>query len=425
MLPYQPDRSLFNNLYARKDEAKRLHIAFVDPLASATFLGEQLREAGIETSAIYTVVDNHDGHQQQEIFDHYFYVKNQNDLTNIVPYLQQIGVSRIYYGSDHSIQIADILANIISPNFANNLANSINRSDQFILQKVLEQNHYPTIKQIKLNQLGFSEIEPQLTDFRFPVLNKPLNHFNSLGLKVCHDIDDVKSTLEQEPNIFSHFSNGHIIQEFSAGTEFFIDTFSENGVHHISGIQRFRRRLLNQKPIYLYSDVVSLETNEAKICKTYVKQILDLADVKNGFSHTEVLLSDGGPKLLAMNPRLSGASGLNNKLFKICGFPSQVDLLIAAAKSETMPQPKQIYSGRKVYLQTYEERIINKLDLPLLYTLSSFQEALMLKRPGSLVGAPQTPTDCVGLVLLVNRNPRQLEMDYQQIMEWEKNKQLF
>lgn len=405
------------------------HIALVDPFSSTKFLSSNLRRAGLCVSAIYTMRTFKTNYfaLQPELFDHTFYVDDPQNLASIIEQLKAVKVTRVYSGNEMSIAIADQLASAVSPFYANDVNTSYCRSNKFEMQEALRRAGLPHIKQIKTTYLLSPEQESELATWQFPVIIKPVNCSGSLGVVCCHTLAEVKQRLSEaaKENYFGHTINYYLVQEYLTGSEYIVDTFSIRGEHQLSGTLRTYRSLYDVNPICLYSEMIPATHPEAEACVAYAKQALTAIGLKNGFAHTEIMLTARGPILIEINPRISGANGYVNKLFQACNLPAQVDLLIASCKKTPVPRPNSAYYGRRVCLQNYTQRIINPLNLPLLRELSSFIEAHMLQQPGALLSKPETLKDTVAFVLLAHEDKTQVLRDYQTLLNWEKNLQLF
>lgn len=401
------------------------HIVFVDPFSSTQFLADSLRAASIKVSAVYTK-NPRDGYiaQRPELFDDCFNFKSHHDISELAKDLIAAGVTRVYYGSELSVPFADKLTNLVCPQWANDETTSLYRCDKYQMQEALKIAGLPSVNQTKMSPVLSEKEEKILENAIFPVVVKPVNHGAAFGVSICHNLEQTRNALQSlaADNPFDYSNEHCLIQEHLMGEEYFIDTFSENGKHHISGVQRYQRDLINGRPISRYAEIIDPENNAAQICIEYVLKSLSAVGLKNGFAHTEVMLTANGPRLIEVNPRISGAYGTSNKLFQYCGFPSQVALLIDSSQKGSTDK----YYGRKVYLQNQKEQHpLKPLNTELLATLPSFIEALMLKKPGTIVSLPQSLIDTVAFVLLVNKNEQQLLKDYQKIIEWEKAELLF
>jgi predicted ATP-grasp superfamily ATP-dependent carboligase len=405
------------------------HIAFVDPFASTKFLASRLKQAGLSVSVIYTIKNFTTDYFtfQPELFDHAFHLIHPEQLSELITQLKAVKVTRIYYGSEISVAIADRLSQALCPQFANNPATASYRSNKFAMTEAVRLAGLPHIKQIKTGHSLTSEQEAELATWQFPVIVKPVNCSASLGVECCYSIAEVKTRLrtQTQANFFGQPVDTYLVQEYLVGSEYIIDTFSMRGEHHLSGTLRTCRSLHQRNPICLYSELAPSDHPEAAACIDYTKKVLSAVGLENGFGHTEVMYTEKGPVLIEVNPRISGANGYVNKLFQACGLPAQIDLLIAACKNLPIPIIKNSRYGRRVCLQNYIERAINPLNLPLLNELSSFVEADMLKQPGTHLSKPETLADTVAFVLLAHSNQQQVLQDHQQLLNWEQNLQLF
>ena len=68
----------------------------------------------------------------------------------------------------------------------------------------------------------------------------------------------------------------------------------------------------NGSMMYCYKDILSDKDDVAIETRLYVKQCLEALDCHFGFSHTEIIYTKNGFRLIEMNPRISGAHGSSN-----------------------------------------------------------------------------------------------------------------
>ncbi|NML51331.1 ATP-grasp domain-containing protein [Streptomyces sp. R302] len=98
---------------------------------------------------------------------------------------------------------------------------------------------------------------------------------------------------------------GVLVEEFLDGPQFSVEAFSESGEHEVVGVTR------------KYSDPVSfvelghvspapLPDAERRNIETYVKRILEAIGVRDGPTHTEVVLTGRGPRLIETHVRMGG-----------------------------------------------------------------------------------------------------------------------
>jgi hypothetical protein len=98
-----------------------------------------------------------------------------------------------------------------------------------------------------------------------------------------------------------------VVQEYLTGTEYVVDSFSHEGVHTISDICRYRK-LSDGTHIAIYESMEFLPYHlpgHAELV-TFVERVLDALGIEFGPAHTEVMLTDRGPRLIETGARLAG-----------------------------------------------------------------------------------------------------------------------
>ncbi|CAN5403598.1 ATP-grasp domain-containing protein [soil metagenome] len=408
------------------------HIAFVDPLASVEFLVTKLRTAGLRLTAIYTLSNLPNSYLKirPNLFDEVFYTDSYTDISELANELMKNKIDRIYYGNESSISFTDYLAQLVCPKFANPINSSTWKFDKYEMQEALQRTGLAHLQQLKVTAELTHEQIAKLAATSFPLIIKPVNSAGSSDVELCHSLDEIKKYLfhtqqQENYNPFGKIVHEYVIQEYLQGDEYIIDTFSIDGQHFVSGVLKTVRSVYDSKPICLYSEIVSPLHPEVAACIEYTLRVLTAVEMNNGLAHTELMVTGEGPRLIEVNPRISGANGFINKLFQACGFPAQVDLLIASVKNTPVQNPDKTLFGRRVCLQNYVKRTIGNLNTDLLKQLPSFQEAEMLKQPGTTLANPQNLLDAIAFVLLAHTDPNQVIRDYQQLIAWEQDLVLF
>lgn len=142
--------------------------------------------------------------------------------------------------------------------------------------------------------------------------------------------------------------------------------------------------------------------------------------MNNGFGHTELMATPEGPRLIEVNPRISGANGFINKLFRACGYPAQVDLLIASLENTITPTTDTTLAGRRVCLQNYRDHTIGHLNIELLKQLPSFKRQKCSKNPVHFYPSQKVCMIPLHLYCWLMPFVDQITQDYQQLMTWER-----
>ena len=416
-------------------DAKKIRIVVVDPLISGAYLADTLKRFSVETIVIYTLADALSEHERKvrirpELFAQAIYFSPQtDDLSVLVEKVRALKVDYILYGCESTVDITDQLTHLLGVPYGNNPATSSERWDKYDMQEAVKKAHLPHIFQMKVLARTLSVQQmAELKAWHFPVIAKPSNGAVSIGVKVLASIDALKSYLKLAPEKSLAVNiEDYVVQELLIGDEYFVDTFSALKQHVVVSVQRYCKTSVNGHPIYRYVEMIDPSSVEYQVAREYVLKVLDAVELENGFSHTELCLTANGPRLIEVNPRISGALGFVNKLAEKTVGTSQPQVLAEFLKSGQLnltPRKLQAY-GRVVLLQNWLPRTIGEMDVKKLRQLASYVEHLVLYPAGSTLNAPVSLLDTVAYVLLVNADQAQLETDYAQLQQWEENHELF
>lgn len=139
---------------------------------------------------------------------------------------------------------------------------------------------------------------------------KPVRGVASEQVFLCRNLSNVEHAFEQihGNTVFGSPRHTHdtvLVQEFAFGTEYAIDTVSKDGEHKVAALWRYDKRPANGAS-FVYHATELIEANESEIgtiiCD-YAMKALDALGLKWGTTHTEVILTCDGPRLVEVNCR--------------------------------------------------------------------------------------------------------------------------
>lgn len=313
-----------------------MHVLLINPLSSTRFLSEQLRQNGIKTTTVYALDKANLSTYvipESNLFDSEVWINTQ-DINQIIALLGTTAFDYVINGHDQSVHLSDQLANFYTPQFANNLTTYQHRSNKYEMHQTLAKNGLAHIQQ-KLVGLNSSAAIVK-NSLEYPLFIKPLNGAGSNGarridnrqqlrqyFKNCHEFFDNIQDLQNNSEEIQF-----LLSEFVVGEEVLVDTFSVQGIHYISSIQKYFKTYINDIPVTLGCELIpETDVLYSRIAE-YVCNCLTITGFENGFAHTELFIKESQPILIEINPRISGAYGMHNLLALTSGRESQVDLLI-------------------------------------------------------------------------------------------------
>jgi biotin carboxylase len=146
---------------------------------------------------------------------------------------------------------------------------------------------------------------------RWPLVLKPRDSAGSDNVVFCDDPDQVRAAgtaILAGHNLMGTANAAVVAQEFLDGEEYFVNTVSSGGHHHIAEVWRYHKVLLpGGGYLYDYEEPVRWDSAPAVALRPYVLAVLAVLQVSHGPAHTEVMLTAGGPVLVEIGARPAGS----------------------------------------------------------------------------------------------------------------------
>lgn len=286
----------------------------------------------------------------------------------------------------------------------------------------------------------FSEVESFLFKESFPVVVKPSEYVGFDGAKLCHDLDEAKHHFEllmavQKERERHHWSSaGVVVQEFLHGQEFLVDAVSRNGQHKTVMVWAHDKRPANGAP-RVYFGLIPVESGsiEATLVVNYAKAALTRLGVKQGPSHTSIMLTDTGPCLLEMTCNARGDDGTWLPLARaLTGGYTQVDATVDAYLDQkqfsVLPECTKSFkaAGQEVILVSYSRGQVKATPgFDIIRNLHSFLYMETGVQKGSEIDYTVDPFTGIGSVILMHEDKNILQEDLRCIRQMEKNNTMF
>lgn len=149
-----------------------------------------------------------------------------------------------------------------------------------------------------------AEAERFIADHGLPVVLKPGAGSGSAGVTVLASIDDLHAAFSRGQNA-TGAEESLIIEEFLEGPEWSVEAFSEDGEHVVASItQKFKTDV----HCIEYAHVVRADVDPvlADAIVEHVTRALDALGIRDGITHTEVITTPRGPRLVETHLRPAG-----------------------------------------------------------------------------------------------------------------------
>jgi biotin carboxylase len=174
----------------------------------------------------------------------------------------------------------------------------------------------------KLNEAGVGEVqyrlvnsqsdlEAELKGIDFPLIVKPSNDSGSKNVYLCKDEAEVSTALhnivQSKKNIVGQSIDTDIlIEEFLDGPEFSIESVTVNAQTTVIGITK---KIVTPYPLSIevgHDFPANLNADEENEIRSLVEQSLSVLGVDFAVTHTEVKLTEKGPRIVEVNARPGG-----------------------------------------------------------------------------------------------------------------------
>ncbi|WP_172631947.1 ATP-grasp domain-containing protein [Dictyobacter arantiisoli] len=155
------------------------------------------------------------------------------------------------------------------------------------------------------------EIKAFAAEYGYPLILKPNDGRGSTGILRISSADTVAVALTRFQEFTPQsalFSNAHfdmLVEPYLQGDELSVEAFSENGKHKVIAItQKFK-----EADTFIeigHCIPASLTPQVASKIEHLVFQALTALEIASGPSHTEIILTDAGPRIVETHIRLGG-----------------------------------------------------------------------------------------------------------------------
>ncbi|MFJ8113198.1 ATP-grasp domain-containing protein [Streptomyces sp. NPDC096132] len=145
----------------------------------------------------------------------------------------------------------------------------------------------------------YEEVVRAADDVGYPVIVKPDDAWGSLGVRRVDDATGLRTAFEESDDI----GCAVLVEEFLEGPEYSVEAFSHAGRHHVLAVTR-KVKLPNFVEIGHVVSGVQSDGDSAVV--RLVTRFLDIVGLTDGNSHTEVIVTPSGPRIVESHNRPGG-----------------------------------------------------------------------------------------------------------------------
>lgn len=335
-------------------------------------------------------------------------------------------------GTETGVILADFLSSKLNLP-GNDPSTSALRRDKFEMQEALRRAGLASIAQHRAATAD-EALEWSRKFGRWPLVVKPLDSAGADGVSFCYNEDEVHAAVGRivgRTNRIGIDNRGVLLQERLVGRQYFMNAVSIDGLHKITEIWADDKSLVDGAALICDKEEL-LPYNGAtqSVIKPYVEGVLTALGVRNGPSHSELMLTDHGPVLIETAARMQGTI-LHEAVAAAIGSSHVTTTVDRYLNPETFKRHvNEAYElGAVLYcvtLQSSLEGIVRENRVhKLVSTLPSFFSMFHTPEHGERIHRTTDLFSNPGIIYLLHQNRAQLECDYAKIRAWEAAGELF
>lgn len=277
------------------------------------------KEMGIETH-VFAWEEGAVGKENSDFFYPISIIEKEKIL-EICKKIKIDGVCSI--ASDLAMHTVNFIANKLNLK-GNSLECTELTTNKYKMRERLSKFNLPCPKYILVNNIEKVNLE----DLSFPLIVKPTDRSGSRGIYKVNNESElepaIKSALEES------FSKEILIEEYILGDEYSVESISEKGIHKVLQITK---KYTTGAPNFIergHIEPVEIDDKLYKKIEQVILKSLDVLEVSNGASHSEIKILGSNIKIVEIGARMGG-DFIGSDLVKISTGIDYLELVINIA----------------------------------------------------------------------------------------------
>lgn len=397
----------------------------VDPYSSGSALAAAFGARGVACVAVISepevpAVALSTWHPQDFVAIHAF----QGDLAALAAHVAAHNPLCVVAGSEIGVEFADALAELVLPGNGNVPARSRARRDKHEMALALREAGVPHLRHVCSDRA--EDVEAWLREHALEDRRLVVKPPKSAGTDDVHMIAagaDWRPAFDHilgKVNLIGQRNHAVLVQEFAAGTEYIVDTYSVDGRHGLVEVCRYAKGSRGDRVgIYDRVDFLAPDAPEVAMLYDYTRRVLDAVGIRNGAGHAEVMLTADGPVLIEIGARLAG--GMHQDLSRLATGDSQLDRYVAHHVDGAYRASYELRRHvRAAFLSSPRAGVLRNAEiLDALEELPAVHGVHAYFANGDLVPATVDFTTPLGLVILAGDDEPQIRATYGAVKDLE------
>jgi biotin carboxylase len=321
-------------------------------------------------------------------------------------------------GVESGVELTDSLCEALGLR-GNGVALSEARRDKFKMIETIRAAGLRAARQFQTKDLGalldwFHQQEGR-------IVIKPLRSAGTDGVTFCDTAADVERGFHRIMDTVSMlelFNDSVLAQEYLDGPEYYINSVSLDGLHHVCDLWRATHLQANGIPQLLDSAYLLPRQGDTQdLLVEYGARALDALGITNGPAHMELRMTKDGPCLIEVGARMVG--GDLPQLVRDAGGESQIEWTLDAyldperfrrRAGQTYEIPKSIINT--CIISEHQGTLVDYRGLDEIRALPSFHQMHLGVKPGGSLVRSMNLFTYPAIICLMHADPATARADY-------------
>ena len=231
----------------------------------------------------------------------YFYPISIIEKDEILEKCQEVRIDGIVsIASD----LASVTVNYVAEKMGlvgNGIESAMISTNKYLMRKTFEENGDPSPKNYRSDEIN----DDIISSMRFPLIVKPTDRSGSRGITKIVEKSEIAAAVKNAESL--SFDKKAMVEEFIEGKEYSVEYISYKGRHTFLALTE---KFTTGAPHFIETGHVQpalVSDDVLTTVKKIVEHALDSLKIKNGASHSEVMINtDGSVKIVEIGGRMGG-----------------------------------------------------------------------------------------------------------------------
>jgi biotin carboxylase len=285
-------------------------VAVIDPISSGRRYGIEAKAMGLRPIAVLTGTSLPEPLKRFASVESFDEIHHMNSVEETARFLRARNVQAVVAGHHFGLRVVDTLANHLGL-VGNPLGGVDARLNKLAMKRRLCERGVAATPSKAICTKTVGDFES--VGMTFPVVLKPSEGSGSLSVKICRDMDELRSgltTIESLDEVYAGKDGLSLVEEYIDGPEHFIITANYgDGSKQLLCFAKYDKLQTRHRPS-IYKNIYSLpiDSEEAQAAFRYICDINRALDVDYGINDVEFKITPEGPRVIEQNNRLPGAN---------------------------------------------------------------------------------------------------------------------